>query len=130
MSTIITKRQFPGYHKYEMELAGRPLTLEVGKLAHLAREVEEGEVLHPVVVVHHLSLVRLSAIEVEELRHLLLDSFLVMIESLRVEKITLLALARRVANHTCSTSYEQIWLMATTLQVTQHHDTAKVTDVQ
>ncbi len=36
MSTIITKRQFPGYRKYEMELAGRPLTLEVGKLAELA----------------------------------------------------------------------------------------------
>ena len=36
MSTIITHRQFPGYHKYEMELAGRPLTLEVGKQAELA----------------------------------------------------------------------------------------------
>ena len=36
MSTIITKRQFPNYRKYEMELAGRPLFLEVGKLAELA----------------------------------------------------------------------------------------------
>lgn len=36
MSTIINKRQYPNYHKYEMELAGRPLTLEVGKLAELA----------------------------------------------------------------------------------------------
>ena len=36
MSTIITHRQFPGYHKYEMDLAGRPLFLEVGKLAELA----------------------------------------------------------------------------------------------
>ena len=27
MSTIITHRQFPNYHKYEMELAGRPLSL-------------------------------------------------------------------------------------------------------
>ena len=36
MSTIINQRQFPGYRKYEMELAGRPLTLEVGKLAELA----------------------------------------------------------------------------------------------
>ena len=36
MSTIITRRQYPGYHKYETELAGRPLTLEVGKLAELA----------------------------------------------------------------------------------------------
>ena len=36
MSTIITHRQFSNYRKYEMELAGRPLTLEVGKLAELA----------------------------------------------------------------------------------------------
>ena len=36
MSTIITKRQFPHYHKYTMDLAGRPLPLEVGKLAELA----------------------------------------------------------------------------------------------
>ena len=36
MSTIITHRQFPQYHKYTMDLAGRPLTLEVGKLAELA----------------------------------------------------------------------------------------------
>ena len=36
MSTIITKRQFPNYRRYEMDLAGRPLFLEVGKLAELA----------------------------------------------------------------------------------------------
>ena len=36
MSIIITHRQFPHYHKYTMDLAGRPLTLEVGKLAELA----------------------------------------------------------------------------------------------
>ena len=36
MSTLITKRQFPHYHQYTMDLAGRPLTLEVGKLAELA----------------------------------------------------------------------------------------------
>mgnify|MGYP004700222475 CR=1 FL=1 len=36
MSTIITHRQFPQYHKYTMDLAGRPLMLEVGKLAELA----------------------------------------------------------------------------------------------
>ena len=36
MSTIITRRQFPNYRKYELELAGRPLTLEVGKLAELS----------------------------------------------------------------------------------------------
>ncbi len=32
---IIKHREFPNYRKYEMELAGRPLKLEVGKLAEL-----------------------------------------------------------------------------------------------
>ncbi|MBQ9492146.1 MAG: polyribonucleotide nucleotidyltransferase [Oscillibacter sp.] len=36
MSTIIHQRTFPHYRSYEMNLAGRPLTLEVGKLAELA----------------------------------------------------------------------------------------------
>ena len=39
MSTIITKRQFPNYRKYELEVAGRPLFLEVGKLAELEQFV-------------------------------------------------------------------------------------------
>lgn len=36
MSIIIKRRQFPNYHKYELELAGRPLFLETGKLAELS----------------------------------------------------------------------------------------------
>ncbi len=36
MATIITHLKFPGNHKEALELAGRPLTLEVGKLAELA----------------------------------------------------------------------------------------------
>ncbi len=36
MSTIIKKKQFPNYRKYTMDLAGRPLTLETGKIAELA----------------------------------------------------------------------------------------------
>ena len=32
---IITKRQFPNYHKWEMDYEGRKLTMEVGKLAEL-----------------------------------------------------------------------------------------------
>ena len=36
MSTIIKHREFTQYRKYTMDLAGRPLTLETGKLAELA----------------------------------------------------------------------------------------------
>ncbi len=32
---IITKKQFPNYRKFEMTYEGRPLTMEVGKLAEL-----------------------------------------------------------------------------------------------
>ncbi len=32
---IITKKEFPNVHRYEMEYAGRPLVLEVGKVAEL-----------------------------------------------------------------------------------------------
>ncbi len=36
MSTIITHKQFPNYKVYEMDVAGRPLKIEVGKVAELA----------------------------------------------------------------------------------------------
>ena len=36
MSTIIKHREFNNYKTYSMDLAGRPLTLEVGKMAELA----------------------------------------------------------------------------------------------
>ena len=42
MSTIITHRQFPHYHKYTMDLAGRPLTLEVGKTVTAAPRPRDG----------------------------------------------------------------------------------------
>ncbi|MGI6013526.1 MAG: polyribonucleotide nucleotidyltransferase [Oscillospiraceae bacterium] len=32
---IITKKEFPNVHRYEMEYAGRPLVMEVGKVAEL-----------------------------------------------------------------------------------------------
>jgi hypothetical protein len=35
MSTIITHRQFPNYKKYEIMYEGRPLSMEVGKMAEL-----------------------------------------------------------------------------------------------
>ena len=36
MSTVITHKQFPNYKVFEMNLCGRPLKIEVGKVAELA----------------------------------------------------------------------------------------------
>ena len=36
MSTVITHKQFPNHKVYEMDLCGRPLKIEVGKVAELA----------------------------------------------------------------------------------------------
>ena len=32
---IITNKQFPNYRKYEIDYEGRPLSMEVGKMAEL-----------------------------------------------------------------------------------------------
>ena len=99
-------------------------------LTNQTSEVEEGEVLHPVIVVNHLSLVRLVAIKVKELAYLLFNSLLIMVKCFSIKKVTLLTLARRVTNHTSSTTHEEIRFMSATLQMTQHHDTTEVSDVQ
>ena len=99
-------------------------------LAYLASEVQEGVVLHPVVVVHQFCLVGSIALEVKEACQLVLDAGYVMEQSLLVEQVALLALAAGIANHACSTAHESQRLVATTLEVAQHHHTAKVTDVQ
>ena len=36
MSTIIKHKQFPNNKKWTMDLCGRPLTIEMGKMAELA----------------------------------------------------------------------------------------------
>ena len=36
MSTVITHKQFPNHKTYQMDLCGRPLTIDVGKVAELA----------------------------------------------------------------------------------------------
>ena len=36
MSTVIKHRAFPNFKRYSMDLAGRPLTIEIGKVAELA----------------------------------------------------------------------------------------------
>ena len=99
-------------------------------LAHLTSEIQEGEVFHPVIVVHHLGSIRILAFKVEELGHLCLDALLVVTQRLVVQQVTLLALAAGVANHARSTTHEDDGLMSATLQVTQHHDAAQVSDVQ
>ena len=99
-------------------------------LAYVAHEVEELIVLHPVVVVDQLRFVRLVAVEVEELADLLLDRLLVVVERVAVEEVALQALARRVANHTRGTTYEEEGLVAAALQVTEHHDAAQMADMK
>ena len=99
-------------------------------LAHLTGKVEESEVLHPIVVVDHDGGIGFFRLKVEELGHLLLDALLIMTQCLIVEQIALLTFARRVANHTCGTTNKDDGAVAATLQMTKHHDTAQVSDVQ
>ena len=62
-------------------------------LAHLTGKVQEGEVLHPVVVVDHEGGVSILRLKVQEFSHLLLDALLVVAQGLVVEQVALLGLA-------------------------------------
>ena len=99
-------------------------------LAHLTGKVEEGEILHPVIVVHHLGSIGFLAVKVKELGHLLLDALLVVAQGLVIEQVALLALARGVANHTRGTTHQDDGFVATVLQMAEHHDATEVSDMQ
>ena len=99
-------------------------------LADVSHEVEELEVLHPVVVVDQLRTIRCIAVEIEEVGELLLDASHIVTQRLLIEEVALLALARWVTNHTCGTSDEGERLVTATLEMTKHHHTAEVSDVE
>ena len=99
-------------------------------LAHGSGEVEKGEILHPVVIVHQFGLVGLVAVEVQELGTLFFNGLLVVVECVCVEQVALLTLARRVAYHARGTSHEEIGFVSAALQVAQHHNATQVTDVK
>ena len=99
-------------------------------LTHLTCKVEEGEVFHPVVVVHHDGSVGFFRLEVEELGHLALNALLVVAQRLVVQQVALLAFARRVANHAGGTTHKDDGLVAAALQVAQHHDATQMADMQ
>ena len=100
------------------------------ELADIADEVKERKVLHPVVVVHQLGVVGSIALEVEELGQLLADTFLIVAKHRLIDKDALLRLARRITNHACGTTDQSVWLVSATLEMTQHHHTHEVSDVQ
>jgi hypothetical protein len=51
-------------------------------------------------------------------------------QGLFVEQVTLLALARGIANHARGAAHQENGLMAAVLQMAKHHDAAKVSDMQ
>ena len=99
-------------------------------LTYFTGKIKERKVFHPVIVVDHLCSIFVLRLKIKELGHLLLDTLLVVTQRLFVQQIALLRLTAGVANHTCGTAYEDDGLVTTTLQMAQHHDTAKMTDVQ
>jgi len=99
-------------------------------LTYFASKVKECEVLHPVVVVHQFCTVGSIRFKIQELAQLLLHTIHIALQNLFCEQIALCRLAGRVTNHTCSTTNQCHRLMSATLEMTQYHYTAKVSNVQ
>ena len=76
------------------------------EFADIAREINKGVVLHPVVVVDQLGCVGRVAVEIEEMLQLLADTCHVVAKYLFGEQVTLGRFAGRVTNHTCCAADE------------------------
>jgi hypothetical protein len=99
-------------------------------LAYLTGKIKEGKVLHPVVIVHQFGTVRRIRLKIEELGKLGLHTLYIMLKCFLGKQVSLGRFARRVANHTCSTSDKRHRLMAATLEVTENHNGTKMPYVQ
>ena len=99
-------------------------------LANVANEVQEREVLHPVVVVHEDSVVGRIAVKVEELGELLAYALLVVAQGGLVDEFALLRLHRGVANHARGAAHQSDGTVTCALQVLEHHDAHPLPDVE
>ena len=99
-------------------------------LTYLTGEIKESKVLHPVVIVHQFGFVRSIALKVKELSQLFLDTSHIVTQCFFSQQITFLRFAGRVTNHTGRTAHQCQRLVTATLEMTQHHHTTQVTDMQ
>ena len=99
-------------------------------LTYLTGKIKESKILHPIIVIHQFGFVGSIALKVQELGQLLLDASYVVTQSLFCQQITFLRFTGRVADHTGCTTYKSQRLMAATLEMTQHHHTTQVADMQ
>ena len=99
-------------------------------LADVADEIDEGVVLHPVVVVHEFGLVGGVGVKVQETGELRLDAGDVVIQGGLVQEIPFGRLHRRVADHAGGAAHEGEGLVAAALEMLQDHHADEVADMQ
>ena len=99
-------------------------------LAYIANEIQKGNALHPVVVVHHFGPVGQRTAEIEKTTQLLFDALLIVPQGGLIEQIALGIFHRRVANHPGSPTYQHNGLVTGYLKMLQHHHAHQVSDVQ
>ena len=100
------------------------------ELADVSGKVDEGVVLHPVVVVDKFCGVRRVGIEIKEPAELCLDAFDVVTEGLLVEKVALRRFHRRVSYHTGCSTHKSVRLVPAVLEMLENHDTDQMAYVK
>ena len=99
-------------------------------LAYVADKVEEGPVLHPVVVVDKLGPVGSIAVEIKEMTELLPDAGHIVAQGFEREEIPLLRFARRVSDHSGRAAHKCDRFVPAFLEMLQYHYTDKMPDVK
>src|SRR5690349_1260976 len=96
--------------------------------SNITNEVEEFEILKPVIVVHHLRSIRPG--EVEKLFELLLYTRFIVTQHFFRKEIAFSRFSRGISNHSCCTSNKRVGLVPGLLKVKECHDLRKVTNMQ
>ena len=99
-------------------------------LTHITSKSQECKIFHPIIIINQFSTIGSITLEIKEVGQLSLDAGNIVSQSGFVQQVALLAFAAWITNHASSTSDERQGLVATALQMTKHHDTAEMTNME
>ena len=95
-------------------------------LANITNKGEKRKALHPVVVINQFGTIGGGTFKIKEFGQLFFDTLYVVSQGFFGKEVSFSRFARGVTYHTCSPTHQCIRLMATVLEMAEHHHSHQV----
>src|SRR5690606_29659683 len=99
-------------------------------LANISYKIKKRKTLHPIVIIYHYSLVFGTGRKIQKLRKLIFHTFLVVAQSSLIQQIPFGTFARRIADHSRSSTHQGNRFVTATLKERQKHNWNQIANVQ